>query len=210
MLLRKKDIQDLERKYRLNLINSISGIKPANLVGSRSLMKIDNLAIFSSVVHLGSDPALLGLVMRPQTSTIKDTYSNIMDTGFYTINHVSESFIRKAHYTSAKLKMDQSEFERMNIEKEFIDDFYAPFVKASAVKIGLKYIESLSLSNDCIFVTGEVSILKFPDQSCNEKGQLDLSSYNCVGISGLNTYYSVSKLDSFPYVRLNEIPDFNE
>lgn len=210
MLLKKKDIQHLERKYRLNLINSISGIKPANLIGSRSVNKKDNLAIFSSVVHLGSNPALLGLVMRPQTSTIKDTYSNIMDTGFYTINHVSESFIRKAHYTSAKLQKDQSEFEIMNIEKEFIDDFYAPFVKASAVKIGLKYVESHSLSNDCIFITGEVAILEFPNESCNEKGQLDLSSYGCVGISGLNTYYSLSRIESLPYVRVSEIPDFNQ
>jgi len=192
------------------LINSISGIKPANLVGSRSLNEIDNLAIFSSVVHLGSNPALLGMVMRPQTSTTKDTYSNIMDTGFFTINHVSQSFIKKAHYTSAKLEMDQSEFDIMNIEKEFIEDFYAPFVKASAVKIGLKYVESHSLSNECIFITGEVLLAEFPDKSCNEKGQLDLSSYDCVGISGLNTYYSLSKIESFPYVRVSEIPDFNK
>ena len=210
MLLKKKEIQNLERRYRLNLINSISGIKPANLVGSRSLNEIDNLAIFSSVVHLGSNPALLGMVMRPQTSTTKDTYSNIMDTGFFTINHVSQSFIKKAHYTSAKLEMDQSEFDIMNIEKEFIEDFYAPFVKASAVKIGLKYVESHSLSNECIFITGEVLLAEFPDKSCNEKGQLDLSSYDCVGISGLNTYYSLSKIESFPYVRVSEIPDFNK
>ena len=54
----------LDRKYRLNLINSITGIKPANLVGSRSADGFDNVAIFSSLVHLGSNPAQLGLVMR--------------------------------------------------------------------------------------------------------------------------------------------------
>ena len=82
MLLTKNDIQKLDRKYRLNLINSITGIKPANLVGSRSADGFDNVAIFSSLVHLGSNPAQLGLVMRPQTNARKDTYSNIQETVF--------------------------------------------------------------------------------------------------------------------------------
>ena len=68
MLLEENDVKQLEKKYRLNLINSITGIKPANLIGTRSQDGIDNVAIFSSVVHLGSNPAQLGFVMRPQTS----------------------------------------------------------------------------------------------------------------------------------------------
>ena len=46
MLLTKDDLQVLDQKFRLNLINSITGIKPANLVGSRSKHNIDNVAIF--------------------------------------------------------------------------------------------------------------------------------------------------------------------
>lgn len=210
MLLKTEDISNLERKYRLNLINSIIGIKPANLVGTRSINNQDNLAIFSSVVHLGSNPAHLGLIMRPQTHEMKDTYSNILETGIYTINHISESFIKKAHYTSAKLKKKDSEFDVMNIKKEFIDLFNAPFVKESSVKIGMKHLENIPLPNGCIFIVGEVFLIDLPEESINDEGQLDLASYNCVGISGLNTYYSLNKITSFPYVRLNGIPDFHE
>ena len=120
MKLTNLDIVNLERKYRLNLINSITGIKPANLVGTRSNDGHDNLAIISSVVHLGSNPAQLGLIMRPQVKAPKDTFLNIKETGYYSINHVSASFIKKAHYTSAKLARHESEFERMKLEKEFI------------------------------------------------------------------------------------------
>lgn len=208
MRLQKEDIEKLERKYRLNLINSISGIKPANLIGTQSLKQEDNVAIFSSVVHLGSSPAQLGFIMRPQGQSPRDTYSNIQETGYYTINHVSKSFIKKAHYTSAKLEKGVSEFEAMNIEKEFIDDFKAPFVKDSAVKIGMKHLESVALPNGSIFVIGSLELLVLPKGSINTLGQLDLESYECAGIAGLNTYYGLTKLDDFPYVRVNELPDF--
>ena len=142
MQLKKQDIHNLDRKYRLNLINSITGIKPANLIGTRSMAKQDNVAIFSSVVHLGSNPAHIGMVMRPQTNGLKDTYSNINETGFYTINHISNTFIKKAHYTSAKLAKEDSEFDVMKLTREFKDDFFAPFVKQSAVKIGMKQLKT--------------------------------------------------------------------
>jgi len=208
MQLDKEGISELDRKYRLNLINSISGIKPANLIGSRSEKKEDNVAIFSSVFHLGSNPAQLGFIMRPLSEPPRDTYRNIQETGYYTINHVSESFIKKAHYTSAKLDRGESEFDLINIEKEFIKDFNAPFVKDSSVKMGMKHEESVPLSNGCTLVIGSVDVLVIPDDAINELGQLDLEKYNAVGISGLNTYYGLNKLESFPYVRNSEIPDF--
>lgn len=208
MQLQKEEIEKLEHKFKLNLINSISGVKPANLIGTRSSSNEENVAIFSSVVHLGSSPAQLAFIMRPQTEIPRDTYPNILETGFYTINHVSESFIQKAHYTSAKLERGYSEFDRMKLEKEYIGDFHAPFVKDSAVKIGMKHMESIPLPNGCIFVIGSVEMIIIPDHTINEFGQLNLEGYSGVGISGLNTYYGLNKLDSFPYVREDEIPDF--
>ncbi len=209
MHLKKEAIQSLERKYRLNLINSISGVKPANLIGTRSKEGKENVAIFSSVVHLGSNPAQLGFILRPQTEELRDTYANILETEVYTINHISASFIEKAHYTSAKLPRGESEFERMNILPEYLDDFYAPYVKDSEVKVGMKHFESVLLPNGCTFVIGEVVEVWAPDAAINELGQLDLAHYEGVGIAGLNSYYVLNKMATFPYVRENEIPDFS-
>ncbi|WP_341225866.1 hypothetical protein [uncultured Arcticibacterium sp.] len=66
------------------------------------------MAIFSSVVHLGSNPAQLGLILRPQIEAQSDTHLNIQEMVFYTINHVSEAFAKKAHYASAKLGREKS------------------------------------------------------------------------------------------------------
>tara|TARA_B100001115_G_scaffold184839_1_gene189276 strand:+ start:3480 stop:4160 length:681 start_codon:yes stop_codon:yes gene_type:complete len=209
MLFTKDDLQALDRKFRLNLINSITGIKPANLVGSRSKDNKDNVAIFSSLVHLGSNPAHLGLVFRPQLKTRKDTYSNIIETGYYTINQISEDFIKKAHYTSAKLPKNQSEFDIMKLQREFKDDFLAPFVACSFMKIGMKFIEAISLPNGCVFIVGEIMLVEIPDESVNEKGQINLSNFNAVGVGGLNSYYRLEKIADYPYVRNHQIPEFD-
>jgi flavin reductase (DIM6/NTAB) family NADH-FMN oxidoreductase RutF len=111
MHLTKEQIQETARIKRLNLINSITGVKPANLIASISKDGDSNLAIFSSLVHLGSNPALLGFVLRPQHEVRRDTYDNILATGYYTINHIHPDFIANAHYTSAKFSKQDSEFE---------------------------------------------------------------------------------------------------
>lgn len=61
------EIQQMEKIFRLNLVNSCTGYKSANLIATKSQNGNPNVAVFSSVTHLGSDPALLGFVTRPLT-----------------------------------------------------------------------------------------------------------------------------------------------
>ena len=94
MHLTKNQIKQTSRIKRLNLINSITGIKPANLIGTVSENGHSNLAIFSSIVHLGSNPALLGFILRPQHEVRRDTYDNILQTKYYTINHIPLTMLK--------------------------------------------------------------------------------------------------------------------
>ena len=201
------DIKKLDKVYRLNLINSITGIKPANLIATRSKNGVDNVAIFSSVVHLGSNPAMIGFVMRPQSNTNTDTYQNILDTKFYTINHITQKIYKKAHMTSGKT--DSSEFDILSIDKEN-SDFKVPFIKGSPVQIGMKLLKTIDLPNKCIFIIGEPEIILINDKIITSEGKINLSSGDIVGISGLDGYYNLNYLDSLEYVRnLNDI-DLNE
>jgi hypothetical protein len=67
VVLNKDDIQQFEQRYRTAFINSLAGFRQAVLVGSKSAAGNTNLAIFSSLIHLGANPALLGLVNRPDS-----------------------------------------------------------------------------------------------------------------------------------------------
>ena len=193
----------------MNIINSVTGIKPANLIGTISDTGQENLAIFSSVVHLGSDPALLGFITRPTGEVHRHTYENLKENGFYTINQVPIPIIKNAHYTSAKLDREESEFKRMNLTPSYRDDFKAPFVEESRLKIGMKFEDENPIKlNGTIMIIGSIEYLEIDDRAVNDLGYIDLEQLNTAGISGLNSYYELKYLESFPYVRTNEIPDF--
>ena len=209
MHLTKEQIQQTSRIKRLNIINSITGVKPANLIGSISENGHSNLAIFSSVVHLGSNPALLGFILRPQHEVRRDTYDNIMQTKYYTINHIPSNYVENAHYTSAKFDKEDSEFERCKFSEEYLFDFDAPFVKESRVKIGLKLEEMLPIKlNKCVMVIGSIQHLWVDDVAVEDDGQINLELLDDVGIGGLNSYYKLKRIAQFPYARVNELPDF--
>jgi flavin reductase (DIM6/NTAB) family NADH-FMN oxidoreductase RutF len=209
MKLTRKDIQALDSVTRLKIINAVTGIKPANLIGTMSEDGLTNVAIFSSVVHLGSNPPLLGFVMRPQGEVPRNTYQNIIETGVYTINHIHPEFVERAHYTSAKFDADLSEFNRCKLTKEFIPSFHAPFVEESTFKIGLKFQQEVKIErNGTSLIIGEIEHLFIPDEAINEEYEIDLEKSNTVGISGLNSYYSLQKIADYPYARVNETPGF--
>ncbi len=205
----RDEITKLERRRRLNIVNSITGIKPANLLGTKSANGQTNVAIFSSVVHLGSDPALLGFITRPTGEVHRHTYENLKETGVYTINQVPLNLIKQAHYTSAKLEREESEFDRMHLTEKYEPDFHAPFVAESHLRIGMRFEEELPIKrNGTILVIGSIEYLFVADEAVNDKGYINLEALETAGISGLNSYYALKLVASFPYVRTNEIPDF--
>lgn len=211
MYLSKQDIIDTPRIKRLNIINSISGIKPANLIGTTSKTHGSNLAIFSSIVHLGSNPALIGFILRPQGEVPRNTYENILATQQYTINHVHHSIIEKAHYTSAKFPHGTSEFEKCKLTEEYLPNFDAPFVKESPLKMGIKYLQSVNVEiNGTILVIGEIEHLILPDHAVTPEGYIDLQVTGTAGIGGLNSYYNLEKIKQFPFARPSELPDFDQ
>jgi len=204
MYFNKQEIEKLDRIKRLNIINSIAGIRPANLIGT-SKNSISNLAIFSSVMHLGSSPALMGFILRPEGDVKRNTYDNIKANGVFTINHVPLNKISNSHATSAKFPESVSEFKHCGFEEQWLDTFDAPFVKESPLKIGLSFIQSIPIEiNNTSLIVGQVEHLFVAKDKISEEGYIDLENTNSIGVSGLNSYYQLKKVNSFPYARLND------
>lgn len=204
----KQDIVDLDRISRIKIINSVTGIKPANLIGTIDKQGVTNLAVFSSVVHLGSEPALLGFISRPTSTDTGHTLKNIRENEVYTINHIHPEFIKQAHYTSAKFDRSVSEFERCGLTEEYIANCHAPFVKESEFKMGMRFKEAIPIPlNGTILIIGEIEHITILDSAMNDD-DIDLEQSNSVGISGLNSYYELKKIANHPYVRVSEVPEF--
>jgi len=205
MIWRKEDIVKLEKRYRAAFINSINGFKSANLIGTRGIEVNTNLSIVSSLIHLGSNPALLGLVFRPD-SVERHTLENIRSTGFFTANHVHAELIDRAHQTSANYPKDVSEFDACGIKLEYIENFFAPFVKESKIKIGLQFEEEHKLMNDTVLVVGSVHLVEFPDNALLQDGFLDIEFAETAAISGLDSYHTTKSLRRLSYATTDKDP----
>lgn len=197
----KEDIELMSKDYRRVFMNSVSGIKNCVLVGTQNSAGQTNLAIFNTCIHLGASPAMLGLLFRPITGT-RHTYHNIKETGFFTINTVHKTFYKKAHQTSAKYDDSVSEFSATGLEEEFFHDFHAPFVKESAVKIGLKFEEEHHIkANDTIMLCGKIELIVMDEEMIQPDGYVDLAQRDTLVVNGLDAYHTVELTERLPYAR---------
>lgn len=197
----KQQIQELDKQKRVHLINSIGGFKWLGLVGSSDSLGNVNLSIFSSFFHIGANPALIGFIFRPSPPE-RDTFSNILETGFYTLNHVNESIYRQAHQTSARYAKGISEFDKTGLTPEYKNNFFAPFVAESNIQLGIEFKEKLDISiNKTIIVIGEIIEMFIPESCFNESGFVDIEKANSITCSGLDSYHKTVKLDRLSYAK---------
>lgn len=195
------DLNEMSKIYRLNLVNSITGYKSAHLIGSQSLDGKNNVAIFSSVIHLGSNPALIGFILRP-TSVPRHTYSNIKATGVFTLNAITKKQIKDAHHTSAKYPEEISEFDKTNLKIEKKGDWNAPFVKDVPIQMGCRYKNEYHIKeNDTILIVASIEHFYVTESLLLADGWVQLDKGNIVAINGLDGYADPKLLERFPYAR---------
>ena len=172
-----------------------------SLIGTVNPAGQTNLGVFSSIVHIGSDPALVGYINRP-TQAAPHTIANIRITGSYTINHIHPSFLEKAHQASAKYPDDVSEFDEVGLTAEFIENVRAPFVMESKVKYALTLKEIIPIQlNDTFLVIGEIQHVTLEDDIVQPDGFLSLDQVASLCSNGIDGYYSTSLMDRFHYAR---------
>ncbi|MDT0648727.1 flavin reductase family protein [Autumnicola edwardsiae] len=195
------DIKEMEKIFQLNLINSCTGYKSANLIATKSKNNLVNVAVFSSVTHLGSNPALLGFITRP-THIPRNTYKNIKENSYFTVNHVQENMIESAHQTAAKYDEEVSEFQKTGLEEEYLDNFFAPYVKQSIVKLGCKYLNEYEIKeNDTLLIVAAIEHIYFDESIQAPDGWLRLDDAGTVAVNGLDGYALPTLLDRFHYAR---------
>lgn len=198
-------IKEMDRFYRGNLINSVTGFKSANLLATRSKDGVDNVAVFSSVTHLGSNPAMFSFVQRPLGYRVGHTYENLKETGKITLNHIHIDLVHNAHQSSAKYNPEVSEFEILNIEKEIKNDFYAPFVKESNIQVAADYVNEYFIEeNNCILVICKITDIFIKSDILHEDGWIDLGKAKSVTINGLDGYATAQVDKRLSYAQVDK------
>jgi flavin reductase (DIM6/NTAB) family NADH-FMN oxidoreductase RutF len=192
----------MDKRYRAMLINSLPGYKSLHMVGTVNNDGASNLGLFNSVFHLGANPPLLGLIVRPNTPD-HDTLNNIISLGQYTLNNVLPNWHANAHQTSAKYASGVDEFDLCGFKKLYVEGFKAPFVQQSTVRIGLETREILEMKiNNTTLVIGEICLIQVPvDSFIEPDGYLDHLKAGSVAVSGLDSYFTTNALGRIAYAR---------
>ena len=194
----------LPQRFRARLVNSLSGFKSANLVGTADADGQPACCIVSSVVHLGSNPALLGVVFRPPGDDAHN-YHNLSRSGHFTLSHVTAPIHEQAHQTSARYAVEVSEFEAVGLTPHWHGEgagrFPAPAVAESPVRIGLTVEEDMLLPNSCRFVIGAVQWVDFASDLQAADGFLDLAAADTIAIGGLDAYHTAERVARLSYAK---------
>ena len=204
MIVTKEQIEGMEQRRRAAFVNSLTGAKGLFLVGTRDSDNHFNLAPFSSIVHLGSSPPLLGMVSRP-ASVERHSYDNIKQEKYFSLNAITSHFYEKAHQCSARYPKHTSEFDEAGLEPEVIQGI--PTVKESPLKILMKLIREVPIiENGTIFLISEVISVHAPDQAIFKDGGLDFSQIGSLTITGLDHYHELKSLMRLSYAKPGSKP----
>jgi flavin reductase (DIM6/NTAB) family NADH-FMN oxidoreductase RutF len=201
MIINKEDLEQYEQRYRAAFINSLAGFRQAVLVGTKSVDGYANLAIFNSLIHLGANPALFGLINRPD-SVQRDTLQNIIATREYTLNYVSYIEYEKAHQTSARYGKNISEFEQVGFKELYYPFCKAPFVKDAIVKIAMKLEEIIPIPiNGTILIVGSIIKIEIDETMVGTDGFVALSEADILISQGLDAYFVSKPVGRLPYAK---------
>ncbi len=206
MILNNDDITTLERRFRANFINSLGGFKSVVLIGSKSEKGNENLAIFSSLFHIGADPALCGIIIRPNEEK-ENTLGNIIHSRHYTVNHILPTFYKQAHQCSAKYDAGISEFKEVGLTPEYIDDCSAPFVRESTIKFACEFVQRINLEiNNTIMIIGKIIKVIVPQEYIHEDGFINIEQAGTITCSGLDSYHTTQQIARLPYAKVGLEP----
>jgi len=194
-------ISSMEKRFRTTFINSLPGYKCLQLLGTASEGGVTNLGLFNSVFHLGANPALLGMIFRPDGDD-HDSLENIKETGQYTLNNVLPDWFKQAHQTSARFPSGHSEFEPCGFKEYYLEGFKAPFVAQSSIQIGLEMRELIDISiNNTKMLIGEIVHVSMDDSILESDGYVDHLKAGTVTVTGLDSYFTTSHLGRLAYAK---------
>lgn len=203
----ENDFKAWESRYRAHFFNSVVGFKSLALCGSRDQDGNTNLAVINSVVHIGANPPLMGMIIRPATVP-RHTLTNIIENDEYTFNHIREDMVDWAHQTSAKYLRGQSEYTKCGFTEYYSGNINAPYVAESTIKIGLRFKERINIrSNHTIMMIGEVVEVILPEDVIGEDGFVDLQKAGSMVGSGLDAYLKTSKIKRMAYAQPDRDPE---
>jgi flavin reductase (DIM6/NTAB) family NADH-FMN oxidoreductase RutF len=190
----------LPERWRATLVNSASGFKPLVVIGTFNANGINNLAVFSQLIHVGANPPLLGVLFRPDSAE-RHTLTNLRANGRCTVNAVADGWHRKAHQTSARYPEETSEFDAVGWPVQLRPEWPAPFAAGSPVQWAARLHSEVPLANGTHLVVLEVVEFFVDAAGIGTDGYVDLAALHVLTVNGLDAYYRTESVERLAYAK---------
>ncbi|MPT36418.1 MAG: flavin reductase family protein [Flavobacterium sp.] len=172
--------------------------RPIGWISSISKEGAINLAPFSFFNAVGEDPPhVMFSTVRPN-NTNKDTLNNVLETGEFVVNLVTEELVEKMNLTSASVPPDQNEFELAQLTPASSLVVKAPRVLESPVAMECKVVHHYSLEDHqhggATIVIGRVVMFHIDEAILSDNYRINM-----------DVYRPVARLAGSNYSKLGEI-----
>ena len=185
------DFEKLEPKSRYKLITASIVPRPIALVTTRNKDGSTNAAPFSFFNVFSEDPPLvvLGLQTKPDKS-LKDTTTNIRNTGEFVVNLVDDKMVEKMVVCASDYPKGESEPVHAGLKLSQSKKINVDYITESPFSFECKRITVLQFSNTRDLAIGEILGMHA------RKSLIDLKNYHV----NWNKYHPIGRLFASHYI----------
>lgn len=168
------------------LMTSIVVPRPIGWISTKSLNNIDNLAPFSFFNMISHDPPHVVFSAITTNNKRKDTVVNIIDTGEFVVNLVTEDVLEMMNETAIEIPFEESEFDFAAIASLSSIHIKPKRVKNSPIHLECKKVHDYTIAgNDnnggATLIVGKVLAIHINDELLDENLKIDRKKYKPIG-----------------------------
>ncbi|TCO03624.1 flavin reductase [Natronoflexus pectinivorans] len=162
--------------------------KPALVIGSYGADGQPNIMTAAWVGIVNSHPISVGISLRPATLS----YSNIMETGSFTINVPSAKYMAHMDYVGNISGRDENKFVSLGLTPVKGDYVNAPYIQEFPIVIECEVTQTINLGSHVQFI-GKVIDTRIDSHLLKEDGSVDVEKMQPILYEG-NAYYGFGPL----------------
>lgn len=140
------DPGDLTATERYKLLIGLVVPRPIGWIGTRSAAGVNNLAPYSFFNVVSSDPATV-LYSVNRSARLKDSLRNVLESGEFTANIVTEETAEAMNVTSGEYGPDVDEFDRAGLTPVPGKVVAAPMVAEAAARLECRMTNTIDIGH---------------------------------------------------------------
>ena len=176
--------------------------RPIAWVSTISIGGVANLAPFSFFSGLGANPpTVLFCPANNRFGQPKDTLTNVLSTGQFVVNLVTESDAEAMNMTSCELEADVDEFDFASVDKTPCQVVSPPRVATASAAMECELHEAIALGSGpggANLVIGRIVWIHLADRLIDSQGEFDARQLDTIGRMGGDDYVRTSDRFTMP------------